>query len=322
LSENEYWKERLGFTSGIILLWGLVLLKLYPIASHIQLIDHIFLSRDGKASAEVILFATLTFLSALGATTLLLAVIHIASRGLWLAATVDSADLQVLREQLSTTCEQSFVSVFDTMKTALGMLAIYPMLLAIVLVQRGFHSLFSIQSVLGGVVVYVFSFFVVVIIEGSLKSIPLPSIFQEKRKRVLRFISGAMEPLGRLDVLAIFMIFSGLFFWFTYTANFKLNHETIYRSKSDVLEISIDLGGMTSDIKKAELMLIDAAGQKRQIKPRQDIGDGRYLSHLYSSSLSPGMYTVEFEYPWWSVSSVYPFINTRIRDKKRFVVLE
>jgi hypothetical protein len=151
----ELHSEKLGYTSATILIWSLLLLNLYPIASRMQLpygLDNI--SSNGRAIAAPTLFILLTILIALGATSLLLAVIHIAGHGLWLAASADSTGMQAVRGRLAAICDVAFSSAFFATAYALLWLPCLLLSIMLALVQSGLHSLFSIESKIVGRIVY------------------------------------------------------------------------------------------------------------------------------------------------------------------------
>ncbi|MHC4622164.1 MAG: hypothetical protein ACYTEQ_30885 [Planctomycetota bacterium] len=77
--------------------------------------------------------------------------------------------------------------------------------------------------------------------------------------------------MGRyLLAIGVFIIFALWFLWFTHTAELRLSREIVYRSKNDVIEISVELGGATSQIHKAALTLKGTAGNELDMSALRD----------------------------------------------------
>lgn len=330
---EEYWKEKLGYTSGTILLWSLVLINLYPIASHMQLTSGLnVISSDGKANVAPVYFYLLTLLIAIGTTSLLFAITHIASRGMWIAGSGKSTDIDTLQERLNAVCEVTFSSAFYS---TIYMFLFIPGILIplpIVLIQRLLYGVFSLETRLAGIILY--AFIVVLFIVLLFSTVIFKTVVRRKKKSieehklpliesyVSRMLSGSEEQFTGMIIGALLTIVFMLFFiYFSYTAKLELKDYMVYRSKNDTIEISVELGGATSQIGKVMLGL-KGGGDQPDINTLHDLGRGQYIGYLNSSRLSPGLYTVEFEYRYPTFTSKYPFFSTRIRDQQKFIVAE
>ena len=325
-NSNDLWKETLGFISGVTILWSFVLLNLFGFTSHVQLPNGLeFLADDGRAGFEETLFTLLSLLIALGATILLLAVVHIGSRGLWLAAKALSAPVSAgLLARFDAICKETFGAVFFITLFSIGYLLMVPFAGISVLIQQFIHDLFSIKSWWGGFLALVLVMFVVV-------TLPMILVVLTTRNRVRRLYSNfprifsqfswLFRPAGQVSLIA-FLLATLLFRTLTYSAELTLDVQTIRISKNDALEISMTLGGLTSERDKAIVRLLDDSGRPGQTLDFFDLGDGHYLSHVYASSLSAGRYTVELYYPKVNIRHDFPFISRKIRETRRFVVVE
>ena len=158
MAKDSLWKEQLGFTSGVILLFGFVLVKLYAFASHIQLPNGMsgvrsVVGQDGKAIPEGFLFVLFAFCVALGSTVLLFAFVHIALRGFWLASNEGEASSQYVNK-LDRICNTTFASVFWIIGFFILSLPFYPFVMIATFLQRLAVRLFSIQGQTLGAVLH------------------------------------------------------------------------------------------------------------------------------------------------------------------------
>src|SRR5271169_3845963 len=154
---NDDWKEHLGFISGTVLVWALILMKLLPIAAGMQLPNGIhYVDPHGSADIDLLVFSLLTVSAALGITGIILGVFHIVARGLWFATAVDNSK-QGSAPALDNFCRKTFVSVFVVAKIAIIILLPgYPLFFVVIGLQRGLHRLLSVDSFGVGMGLYMF----------------------------------------------------------------------------------------------------------------------------------------------------------------------
>jgi hypothetical protein len=327
---DNLWKEQLSFTSGVILIWGIALLKLYPFAAHLPSGGRV-LTKDGRADATGFAGGFLTLLVALGGATLICAFVHITSRGLWLAQTVVSEETSAERKQrFDRMCRMTFAAVFRLASVTLWYLAFIPLWLFVLLLQRLLHYVFGVQSlgvgrVLLGVAV-VFCAMVIYLVLRRLNSLRKARGEPKLQLWDLDRLSDALVGGGRpatgmaVSMFAWSVLFVSIF---ARTVEIKLNTHTMYQSKGDVLEIMVTLGGSTSQFDKAVITLSDSTGSVTKTIQPEPLEEGRYIAHLYASSLPLGRYEITLVYDVkLTLTHRYPFISGQIRKTRAFFVAE
>ncbi len=320
---NEGWKERLGFASGTVLLWALVLTKLLPIASTIQLPHGLrYVDPTGYADFDVPVFSLLTLLGGLGITGLLLGVLHVGARGLWLAAITDNSYVESTAG-IDRFCQKTFVSVFSVARYAVLMLLVFPFMFAAIGLQRALHRLFIVESLGFGMVLY-FVALVAVVIATQL---PLMIWWVRRSSRtknvqwppppinfLFRLIPNQINVLSAIAIPMLFFFIICLTLFLSYKAELVVS-DTFYDEKASVVDARINLGGMTSDITKARLVLVNSKRQTIRDLSFVRLGSGNYATRIHLSGLSPGRYGVILEYPYIDMSLI-PFHIQRLRREQ------
>ena len=324
MSGNDSWKQQLAFTSGTVLLWALLLMKLLPIAAAMQIPDRIqFVDDSGYADAAWPVFSLLTLFGALGITDFLLAVAHIGSRGLWLASTTGGEKPE---GGLDRFCQSTFVSVFSIAKYATLSLFGFLFFVAVVALQHGTYRLFSVKSHFWGLVFYAVSVLAVLLVPVSLL------IWVERVGPLNRVLICFLDPFFPavkrgfegfryfLPVLMLFFIIGNATFFLSYKAELNVS-KTIYDKTTSAAEVQVQLGGMTSNVAKMRLSLADSNGGRHALDVSY-LGEGNYVARIDLSGLSPGRYGIILEYPYIDVSLVPLRLDYNLRREKWFVVAD
>jgi hypothetical protein len=106
-----------------------------------------------------------------------------------------------------------------------------------------------------------------------------------------------------------------------YSMGLSVNRPLFQRTRNDVVQIGLTLGGATSAVSEAKLRLYKADGSNSQGLTLQDIGDGHYITYLRCSTLTTGNYRVTLEYPHTSLSSSFPLLQLKTEKTVGFLVV-
>jgi hypothetical protein len=127
--------------------------------------------------------------------------------------------------------------------------------------------------------------------------------------------------MSYVTVIVVSSIMGGLTVESCYTLDLRSNTVLCDRDRQDILEADVTLGGATSDPQYASVNLLDSKGGVLEKLPLQAVGEGHYISHLMSSRLAEGAYSISLEYPHISLRASYPFILSQSRKSTGFVVV-
>jgi len=318
--DNDSWKEQLGFISGTVLLWALVLIRLLPLAAGIQLPNGIqYVDPRGYADINLPSYSLLTVLGALGITGFLVGVVHMSARGLWLASPT---------ERLNRLSQRTYRSVFTIAKYALGLLTAYPILFAVVGLQRGVHRLLSVESRVVGIVLY----FVVILAVLAVVLAPLAiwtwrvaraetaETLWARLKALYRRIEPFMDDfLESFPIIMLFVILTNVTFYLSYKADLSVS-KTIYGKTIPGADVHVQLGGMTSDFTKLHLTLVNTNGTPIREVILFDLGGGKYAARIDLTGFSPDRYGIRLEYPYPDVSLVPFRVHSKVRREQWFLV--
>jgi hypothetical protein len=324
-SHNDGWQERLGFASGTILLWAVVLIKLLPLAAEMELSQGIeAVDSTGYANADLPMFWLLTLLGALGIIGLLLTTLHVGARGLWLASTTGGKG-GMSTENMDRFCQRTFVSVFSTAKYAALLLALFPVMFVAVVLQHGLHRLFDLNSHAGGVVLYILAILMVLGFPTILFTIRVirdmrsggPWRQREPIMRLYSWFFPERDGLAVFPVILLFVVAANLTFYLSYTVDVQVVPNVSFGANAAV-DVNIRLGGTTSDTAKAHLSLVNSRGELiSSLKPLR-LDPGNYALRVDLSKLLPGVYGIVLEYPYIDVSLV-PLHVIHLRRERWFL---
>lgn len=386
IQELPDWKERLGYTTSIILIWSIVFIKLFPIASKIQLPHGSqFLTPDGSAYPNFPIYIFLVGLISFGATILVLSIKHILSRGIWMSKCIDAKNVEIeysrLRdenpdiishlekmnqidwkdgekirnefsklenipnlnklsyykimdrqndlatkreklvndiERLSGKCNKTFKSFFAISSYAFSSLWLYPIILLSCTIQILFHGWLNIESNwLGGILLFIIM--IILVIALLILFILIAKLFE------IHFPTGRsiMELWKKnFNALFLFLFIFTILSHLTKTTFFEVNNNVFSKSKNELVEINIELGGSTSKLENLSVKLIDPSKNVLKVENLERIQGGNYLALITCDTLLSGTYYIDFEYKGFNISYNYPLISRNIRNRKGFVVVE
>jgi hypothetical protein len=95
----------------------------------------------------------------------------------------------------------------------------------------------------------------------------------------------------------------------------------MYRSKVEYTEVSVRLGGATSDKAEASIELKDEYGKTVQKLDLLSLGNGLYVSYIASTDLPGKLYRVVLTYPHYTFSYSYPFFHQNIERSASLVIV-
>ena len=224
--------------------------------------------------------------------------------------------------------QRTFRSVFAIAKYALALLTAYPILFAVVGLQRGVHRLLSVESRVVGIVLY----FVVILAVLAVVLAPLAIwTWRVARAETTETLLARLKALYRritpftddflefFPIIMLFVILTNVTFYLSYKADLSVS-KTIYDKTTAAADVNVHLGGMTSDSTKLSLELVNAKGDSvRKVVPF-DLGGGNYAARVDLAGLSPDRYGIRLEYPYPDVSLVPFRVHTKMRREQWFLV--
>jgi hypothetical protein len=326
MTDNDSWQQQLAFASGYILVFGIALLKLWPLAAGIQTGMNVnFWTADFPSQGvkvELIEFWALTFVLGIAFTAIVLAVAHILCHGLALAFSTN-ADSHPLVIAASNKLDQLRRITYRAAFLLLPYLGLLIALDICLLISAGLEntlvSRFHLSMKAAGWTSrsLVTAAFLVTFLYGFYKL--LPYLFSEKKSSRIGgaahgffLFSGTGALLTMMGVLVVQTCF---------TANMNVAGQVFQKSRNDLIEVRLDLGGATSAVALAQLTLADSRGTPLRSLSPQDLGEGHYISTIQSRDLPDGRYQVTLEYPHLSVSSLFPFLHKHIVSQRWFLVM-
>ncbi len=354
-SSEDRWKERLAFTSSAILVFGLFLLKLQPYAARFQTGRHLqgyesiieISIREPVVAPEVVIFASLTLLIDAAICIVLLASVHMVSRGLWLIRPSNSSTITE-KQALNTICDETYIGAFFIgLLTLIFLIALFPALLG-----AGFQALLMNLLGFGGLISGIIARILFPMLVFIMCAIACYKtfIFLERKSKGARLIVKSWKtrkPATRI-VLRI-VSWTLLFFTFyitgvivrhlTYTLDLSLNKRILYKFEDKYIEVNVRLGGATSSVRDAAIKIFDDSGrpicsliwnppgseylnqfekpERRQLK---GMGNGQYVSLVPVGEFRRGVYEVKLEYSHASLNMDYPFMHLITKRIEKFIV--
>jgi len=162
-----------------------------------------------------------------------------------------------------------------------------------------------------------------ILVQGPVVIVVFIIAFSGTRRMMSWIFSGSLgAALGAaaaiwLCTFAIYATAEGCF-----TMDLSVNKELFAQTQNDVIQIDLALGGATSTVADADLNLCRADNSKVETLTLQDMGGGRYVTYLRSSTLSTGNYRVELKYPQTSLTSSFPFLHSTTEKSVGFLVIQ
>jgi hypothetical protein len=309
---DDTWQQRLAFVSGNVLVAGLAVTRLWPLAANYQTGWHTHLWtlfwRVGQMGSGFVIYRYLVILIGLAATVVALAVVHILGRGLLLAT--DSVPTGAV-PRLESLCNWTYKSIF-LLLIMLVVLAGFALTTLVMQAAVQFLRNHSISSRWAEIIVqtpFALLFVLIGLAAGS--------------------VFGRWILSGRLGTVwgGIIAIWIALFAMCATaegcrTLDLSVNKVVFAQTQNDVIQADLMLGGATSTVNEAELNLCKADDSKIEALALQDLGDGHYVTYLRSSTLPVGNYRVSLKYPHTSLTSSFPFLKSTTAKSVGFLVIQ
>jgi hypothetical protein len=346
MADDDSWKDQLAFVSGYILVFGFAVLKLWPLAAGFQTGMNLnFWNIDSPSqgvNTTLWVFWYLAFALGIALTAITLAIGHIMLRGFWLvvrASTSVNPYFARVRRQLGRLCDLNFRVIFSLLVYVGVYLALFPLSMMRAGIERKLVSSLSLSLRAAGWIslcLYLLMLALLVLILalavfcwlGWFKVIPriasalAKDQIPELASRVRAFAKARIPDIVAFSAAAILTsAMSALVIQTCYTAEIILAGSVFQRSRSDVIEVALTLGGSTSAANLARLRLADSRGMPLGDLSPQDLGKGHYISIIQSRDLQAGRYQVRFEYPHSSFDSSFPFLHRRVFEQRWFLVM-
>ena len=307
---DDFWKEQLTLISGNFLVWGILLLKMWPFAAGLQTGGNIHYLTVGGPRGEDLFFKSLAGAMAVAVGVTAVASLHILCRGIWLAVT----DVQ-LRRSVDAICLFTFnativLVVFLTLG-AFFVPLLYLKLVAVSLLMSHLGSSYNAANWLGTIAITALTSVLLIVL--------IKSVRERLGKYLKSFAPASLLPYVLALIAAVllgFIVLEGC-----YTLELKTNAVVYRKERSDVIEIYVTLGGATSSVSDARLKLISSSGSSVENLPLIDVGEGRYVACIFSPKLSQGAYQLSLYYPHSSLGLFYPFFRSSSQKSVGFIVV-
>jgi hypothetical protein len=309
---DDAWQQRLAFVSGNVLIAGLAMTRLWPLAANYQTGRHTHLWtlfwQVGQMGSDFIIYRYLVILIGFASTVVTLAILHILVRGLLLAADSVPSLAAASLEKLSN---WSYKSIFVLLAMVAGLACLA---LVTLVMQAAVHFLVGHS---------ISSRWAEILVQGPVVVVVAVIAFYAWSRVTRWVLSGHVgAALGAgvaiwLSVFAIYATAEGCF-----TMNLNINKVFFVQAQNDIIQVDLALGGATSTVSDADLNLCRADNSKIESLALQALGGGHYVTYLRSSALSPGNYRVELKYPQTSLTSSFPFLRSTTEKSAGFLVIQ
>ena len=283
-------KEQLGLLTGNLVVSGLALLKLWPMAATypIGVHTHAWTLFWGyrQMTPELVVYLYLVYVVAIAFAALTFVVFHVIGQGVRLATDRWVAFLERF-------CNWTYSSEF----VLLVMLLLITVDAQLKLTELGLRET---------LLLHLLSERWAEIISRGAFAIATTALFLSSGWWLgRRFSTCAMLPV-------LFTVCGTLGLGYAaiencYTLELKVNKQLFEQGRNDVVELDVRLGGATSAVNEAKLLLYKADGALIRNLTLHDLGGGHYLSYLQSSALL--------------LTPVFPFLRSRNEQWVGFVVI-
>jgi hypothetical protein len=324
--DDEAWKERFAFMSGNVLVLGVFLLQLWPFASHFQtgLNIHAYtvnLPQQG-VKTELWFFWLITGVLSAAMCSVVLALFHILGRGIQLGlltGDTDEASSSPLVALLGRCCNVTYGSAFFLTAVVCFLLAVtVPVLLVSTGLERFMISTLGWSLKLSG---WIARLVIMVLLLGS-----FGAVFYQLYRKLGSNIFKLLENPGVFTLKSFFVtavLFFAIYFpviEFCCATDLTLEHEFVTGKAGEPIQISVVLGGATSDVNLAKVSLIGPDGSSTSLN-LQSLGRGRYVAWLAPDKLAAGRHEVVLEYPHAALDAAFPLIHLTTRKSNWIIIV-
>lgn len=321
ISDQKRWKERFGFVSGTLLVWGVAVLQIWPSVAMFQtgLNLHVWTMRipGEDPRPEFYGFHMLCLVLGLGLSSLILSAIHVALRGLWFGVDThdESSSLGSIAPMLDGTAHQVYRTLLVLWIGVLMLLPLFVMLVVAAFIERALRAGFASEA-------WWLTF---------AAWLPFPVLYGLGLWLVFRFLSrrsvNVWEVLRELLPLRILLV-SFVMVWLCYagalemcfTVDLSVQQNFVSRAEGGYILGKVRLGGAASDANVVSLQLHGSGVGERRILGIQPLGDGEYVLAVPVSDLVQGRYTIELTYPRLTIDTSYPYLHLTATRRHLFVV--
>lgn len=329
MGDKDSWQQQLAFVSSYIIVFGFALLKLWPFTATFQTGQNInFWTANlpwQGVRTPLWVFWALTMALAVALSAVMLAVVHILCRGLWLAFFAQSGSDPVkvrVGSWLGRYCMFTYYSAF----CLLIYLLLFIFVVVAVMLRAGFEQLLVTHlsvSVRAAGLMSVGLYVLVVSVLGIWAYFRIMRYLRRtdwnKILRILRELFPWLLPFATAGFLIGFML--PLTVQTCYAVGMTVAGQVFHRSRSDLIQVQVTLGGAASDVSLLRLRLGQPNGQPVSDLSVEDLGEGQYLATLRSEDLPIGRYHVVLEYPHSAFDFVFPFLHRRVTVQRWFLVV-
>ena len=323
--DEDGWKEQLAFVSGYILVFGCAVLKLWPFVAGFQTgISVNFWTANFPSegvNTPLWVFWYLTGALGMAVTAITLALVHIFSRGLWLAffsGTSTNPLMAGMSRMLDRLRKISYDAAFFLLFYVVIFIALGGLILLSAGVEGALTSSLSVSIKSAGWIARGLVFVVGMLIWSYFNIKYWPRIMHTLFDGQIQDMNSGIWAF--LIAILLFLVMYVVVIQNCFTAEVNLSGKVFQRSHRDLIEVELKLGGATSAVNLAQLRLSNSHGTPLQNLAPQNLGEGDYLGILQSQDLPEGLYQVTLEYPHSSFDSSYPFLHKRIVAQRWFLV--
>ena len=300
MSRSTIAKDRVGFVSGSVLGWGILLATLRPWASHLYTGATLRFNLDvgdmyagQKINPEPIGFLMLNALVALGVCIVILAIGHLIAHGLFLASGTTPGDRSRL---LGDFADATFLGAFRaTLYVGIYFLLLLPVYPAILL-QHWLVDEWSIGRDLSSALVST--------------SVLIPTVLM-----VLRYVRAtkSFEKLRGNEIIRTAALICVIYVCYVcvaetaYTLELSSRQSLYSKVGNPYIEALIKLGGATSAAADATVEVRDQSGLLVVSPPILPLDRGLFHTYFPTESLPPGEYQLELRYARPSLTNSFPY---------------
>ncbi len=325
MADQDSWEGQLAFVSSYIIVAGVALLKLWPIAAALQTGQNINFwtlnlpSQGVKTALWVFWVLTSALGGALSALTL--AVIHILCRGLWLAFFAQAGSDAV--KGVGSLLDGLRRFTYDTAFCLLIYLPLVGFLGIASMIRAGFehllitHHSFSVRGAgwMGyGLILIIIGTPVFLVLVRSLRFVS-----EGGASRIPQEFFSWVLPFCMAGLLLTVMWF--LTIQTCYAAGMNVAGQVFHRSRSDLIEVHVTLGGAASDLRLLRLRPDQTKDRPAGNLSVEELGEGQYLATIRADDLPLGRYHVELDYPHSAFDLTFPFLHRHIVVERWFLVV-
>jgi hypothetical protein len=340
MADDDSSKDQLAFVSGYVLVFGFVALKLWPLAAGFQTGMTVnFWTTDPPSEGVIVplnAFWSLACALGIALTAAMLAICHILCYGLRLLLRSIGTGNQLVYDicrHLDRLPRITFQAIFSLLFVVGAYLVFFPLNMIRAWIEGKLVSSLSLSLHAAGWISLLTFLPFLIAAWLALRFLALPKLAPYIVPALTKYEN--LRPFPRIVAInkAIFKASISFFaplilttaiialvIQTCYTAEISPVGSVFQRSRNDVIEVEMTLGGSSSALNLAQFKLTDSRGVPVGDLSPQDLGGGHYLFIIRSQNLQADRYQVTLEYPHSSLDSSFPFLHQRIVTRRWFLV--